>query len=230
MAVKGNRYAARGTKHTRGRKTAYRPEYAKRVFNLVLLKGNECTDKAIADHFEVSGACICRWKQRFHEFREAIDRAKEMDSIVAKSMYRKAIGYKIDSEELFFNKDATCPNCSALDRADPKCRLCGGSLKGVVTRVPIRKRYPPDTKACLAILARQHKSWVTRRAVEFAGTDGGPIVLSLDEVDVSELSNETLEAIQRDIENKRRRIEKGAKGDDKGRGNDLEDLAAAERR
>lgn len=208
-APKGNRYAANGIKHTRGRKTTYQPQYAKQVYKLILLHGPDTTEENIANHFEVSVGCIRKWKRVHQDFRDAIGSAKQQDGRVADSMYRRAIGYSHRSEEILFDPKSLCNKCSGSGTNQDdgeQCKKCVGSGK-LIIRVPTRKKYAPDTKAGLSILARIDRSWQPKRAIEFTGTDDGPIKVDLSQIDTNQLGQETLdkiaELIQKDLADKK---------------------------
>jgi hypothetical protein len=85
-------------KRGRGRPTAYKPEYAEKVFKLCLLGA---IDDEIADFFEVAVATINNWKHQHPDFLDAMRRGKtEADAEVAHSLYKKATGYSYETERL----------------------------------------------------------------------------------------------------------------------------------
>jgi hypothetical protein len=75
-----------------GRPTKYKPEYNKQVYKLALLGA---TDKEFADFFDVTEQTINNWKEKEPEFFESIKKGKiKADAKVAKSLYKRALGYK----------------------------------------------------------------------------------------------------------------------------------------
>ncbi len=118
-----------------GRPSKYRPEFAKQATKLCLLGA---TDAELARFFEVSEATLNTWKKAHPEFLEALKTGKEeADAQVAKSLFRRALGYSHPATKIF---------------ADPKT----GS-EHVVHYV---ERYPPDTVACIFWLKnRQPDKW-----------------------------------------------------------------------
>lgn len=86
-------------KRTRGRPSAYKPEYAKQAAKLCALGA---TERDIADFFEVAEFTIRRWKQAHPEFCAALKVGKEpADDRVEQSLYRKATGYSFDAVKIF---------------------------------------------------------------------------------------------------------------------------------
>jgi len=80
-----------------GRPSKYNPEHhPKSAFKLALLGA---TDKEMASIYEVEEKTINNWKKEFPEFLQALKDGKdEADSKVAKSLYKRALGY--DFEEI----------------------------------------------------------------------------------------------------------------------------------
>ena len=75
-----------------GRPTEYKEEYNEQVYKLCLLGA---IDKDIADFFDIQESTLNLWKKKHPEFMEAIKDGKEKaDAEVAKSLYKRAIGYK----------------------------------------------------------------------------------------------------------------------------------------
>jgi len=76
-------------KRTRGRPTAYKPEYAETVLKLCLLGA---TDAEIGDFYGVSEQTINTWKKKHPDFLESIKSGKQKaDANVATSLYQTAI-------------------------------------------------------------------------------------------------------------------------------------------
>jgi hypothetical protein len=128
-----------------GRPTAYQPGYAKQAKKLCLLGA---TDTDLAKFFEVAVSTISKWKVDQPEFSEALKAGKEgADSAVAKSLYRRALGYKHRAVKIV---------------ADAKT--------GAEHIVPYTEHYPPDTTAAIFWLKnRRPDVWRDRQQVEHTG-------------------------------------------------------------
>jgi hypothetical protein len=137
-----------------GRPTDYREEFVEQAEKLSLLGA---TDMQIADFFEVSEATLNRWKHTYPEFCASIKLGKETaDTNVARSLYRKAIGYEFDSVKIFCGKD------------------------GEVTQVPYREIVPPSDTACIFWLKNRRKDeWRDKVETEHTGTLGVQLVHSV---------------------------------------------------
>lgn len=126
-----------------GRPTQYRAEYADLARKFCLLGA---TDADLARSFEVGEATVNRWKLAHPEFCASIKAGKEeADANVAKSLYRRALGYTHPAVKIF---------CNA----------------GEVTEAPYTERYPPDTTAAIFWLKnRKPEVWRDKQDVEHAG-------------------------------------------------------------
>lgn len=111
----------------------YKPEYAKQAAKLALLS---LTDEEIAAFFEVSIRTFTNWKKENPEFLAALKGAKELaDAKVAKRLYQRAMGYEHDDTDI-----------RVVDNQ--------------IVETPIRKIYPPDTRAAMFWLQnRQPSKW-----------------------------------------------------------------------
>jgi len=117
---------------TRGRPSAYKPEYATQAQKLCLFGA---TDIEIADFFEVSLATISNWKNQYPEFLDALKTGKSVvDERVERSLYHKAIGYTFEAVKIFMPAGATSP-----------------------VYAPYREHVPPDTTACIFWLKNRRK-------------------------------------------------------------------------
>ena len=77
-----------------GRPTDYKQEYAEQAFKLALLGA---TDKEMADLWNVNPDTVHEWKKVHPEFSESINSGKvKADAEVAKSLYKRALGYQYD--------------------------------------------------------------------------------------------------------------------------------------
>ena len=75
----------------RGRKSAYKEEFNKQAYQLCLLG---LIDEELAKTFGVSFQTLNTWKKKHPKFLESIKEGREnADSNVAKSLYKKAMGY-----------------------------------------------------------------------------------------------------------------------------------------
>lgn len=103
------------------------------------------TDADIADALDVHLATIYRWKALYPEFCDAIKMGKEIpDDNVEMSLYRKAVGYHIDTVKVFNNQ-------------------------GEALIVPVKEYYPPDTGAIVFYLKnRRPEKWRDKQSDEVA--------------------------------------------------------------
>lgn len=77
--------------HPGGRPTDYKPEYCETVNKLALLG---LTDSQMANLLEVSEVTFNAWKKKHPEFLKSLKDGKEIaDASIAKSLYKKALGY-----------------------------------------------------------------------------------------------------------------------------------------
>jgi hypothetical protein len=101
------------------------------------------TDNELAQLFGVTFVTINDWKLRYPEFALALKVGKEpVDDKVERSLLQKATGFWIDSEKVF------CTD-------------------GIVTRVPTREYYPPDTGAlCFWLKNRRPDIWRDKHEID----------------------------------------------------------------
>lgn len=132
-----------------GRPTKFNTRMCPKVRKLALLGA---TNEQIADFLEISTATLHNWMQEHPLFVSALKQGREKaDAAVAKSLYRRALGYKHKAVKIF---------------ADPK--------SGAEKVVEYEEQYAPDTTACIFWLKnRRPDLW--RDRVEHTGKDGGPI-------------------------------------------------------
>lgn len=200
-APKGNQYA-KGNRGGPGRPTLYRPNYhPRKVFELFHLRDMTC-EKA-AKIFDISLETFYVWLDKHEEFFTQYREARDfIDSKVAVSLREAAMGHRKNTEKIFHDKDAICPNCDGLGKVGPrgnktKCVECGGTGRGRVVRVKTKTYFPPDVGAAKFHLMNR-QGYKNTKAVEWDGSvtineDG-------DSIDVDMLSPETREMILRDIE------------------------------
>lgn len=134
-----------------GAPTKFNTRMCPRVYKLALLGA---TDTQIADFLGISTATLDAWKNEHPRFLSSLKRGKDAaDAMVAKSLYRRALGYKHKAVKIF---------------ADPKT--------GAEKVVEYIEHYAPDTTACIFWLKnRQRAAWRDRIDTEITGKDGGPI-------------------------------------------------------
>lgn len=137
-ASKGNKNA-KGNKGG-GRKSEYRPEYAKQALKLCLMGA---TDKDLAEFFGVTVRTINRWKKDKIEFMSSLKKGKdEADANVASMLYHRATGY-----------------------SHPDVHI--SNYKGKITVTELTKHYPPDTTAAIFWLKnRQPDKWREKHEVD----------------------------------------------------------------
>jgi hypothetical protein len=142
-----------------GRPTKFLPEYAKQAYHLALLGA---TDADLARAFAVQLSTVALWKRRHPDFSDALKRGKdEADSNVAKSLYRRALGYSHPAVKII--------------------TVARGANQGSeVEEVPYMERYPPDTVAAIFWLKnRRPDLWRDKRDVEHSGEIAASGVLAV---------------------------------------------------
>lgn len=86
-----------------GRPTVYKPEYVELAQNYALLGA---TDEQMGKFFGVADRTFQKWKKKHPEFVQALKSGKaDADANVAKSLYRRAIGYAHPAVKMFVVKD-----------------------------------------------------------------------------------------------------------------------------
>lgn len=105
-----------------GRPSKYKKEYCKIAESMCKLGA---TDNDVADALEINIATITRWKHSHPEFCASLKAGKApSDDRVEASLYKKAVGYYVDSVKIFNNQ-------------------------GEELVVPYREYIHPDTTACI---------------------------------------------------------------------------------
>jgi hypothetical protein len=117
--------------------SSYDPVICELVLDYSLLGA---TLAEIATLLEISFPTLLSWRDKHPEFRAALLEGKEIaDARVAKSLYRRAIGY-----------------------SHPDMHIC--VIDGQVIQTPVVKHYPPDTAAAFIWLQnRRRGDWKHRR-------------------------------------------------------------------
>lgn len=133
---------------SRGRPTAYKPEYAKQAEMLCRLGA---TDEELAAFFEVNRETIRRWSHAHEEFCGAMKSGKEhADERVERSLYARATGYTYDAVRIFMPAGASAP-----------------------VYAEYQEHVPPDTAACFIWLKnRRPDLWRDKREVNHSGAIG----------------------------------------------------------
>lgn len=116
---------------------------------------NGCTDKELAEVFEVSESTLNLWKQKHPKFSEAIKKGKRIaNAEVAASLFKRATGaFTLPAVKIFQHE--------------------GQSYEHEYT-----ERFPPDTTAAIFFLKnRDPEHWRDRQQHEVSGPGGGPVQL-----------------------------------------------------
>ena len=124
----------------KGRPTRYKSEYAEQAYKYCLLGAD---DKRMAELFGVDERTINRWKIDHPDFCQSMKEGKDIaDAEVAKSLYKRATGYKIDTVKVF-------------------------QFQGEPVIVPVVEEIAPDTGAAMAWLKnRQRSKWNDKQEIE----------------------------------------------------------------
>lgn len=144
------------------RPSSYSEEYAEQAFKLCLLG---FTDAELATFFEVCEATINNWKLEHPEFLESIKSGKVIaDSGVANSLHSRAMGAEWEEQQAIKVKKVIYDNGKKISEVEE------------VVTVPVTRRDPPDTTACIFWLKNRRKAeWRDKQEHEVTGADGGPI-------------------------------------------------------
>lgn len=134
------------------------PEVIQETYGLAMLG---LTNKQLAMHFGVSQETIQYWSRTNPEFHQALHKGRTESSIaVVESLYARAIGYEHDSVKFF--KDTVTEK-----EFDEEGNIIKERSYGRIIKQPYRKKYPPDVKAAIKILAvRDREYWGEAYKVE----------------------------------------------------------------
>lgn len=143
---------ANSSKRSRGRPSAFKPEYCRQAQKLCDLGA---TDEEIAEFFGTSARSLYRWKERHPEFCQALKAGKEKaDERVIRSLYHRAVGYTYDAIQI-------------------------NVFQGVPVITPHKEHVPPDVTAAIFWLKnRQPEKWRDKHEHSHDGT----LDVNLDEV------------------------------------------------
>lgn len=133
-----------------GRPPKYRDEFCELATNYALLGA---TDVEMAALFGVSESAFAKWKVAYPEFLHALKKGKEVaDANVAKSLYRRAIGYSHEDTHV-------------------------SNFQGAIKLTPLVKHYPPDTVAGIFWLKnRQRGKWSDKTEVAHTVSTIGELI------------------------------------------------------
>ena len=150
-----------------GRPTEYKEEYEELAFNYALLGA---TNPELAEFFGVSTSTIGNWFNDYPKFLDAVKRGKEeADANVAKSLYKRALGYKTK-----------------------ETRVSSGGENDVIST--LEKEVPPDTTAQIFWLKnRQKDKWRDRNHIDHTtngeSINGDTILAQMSEEDLEIIEN-----------------------------------------
>jgi len=136
---------ATAKKRGRGRPTLFKPAYIQQAYDYCAVFG--ASDKQLAEYFKVDEATLSRWKVAHPEFCESLKAGKEEFDTknVEKALRDRALGYEHDDVHI-------------------------SNYQGEITVTPIKKKYPPDTTACIFWLKnRQPDKWRDKQELEHSG-------------------------------------------------------------
>lgn len=125
---------------------------------------NGCTDKELAEVFEVSESTLNLWKQKHPRFSESIKKGKRIaNAEVAAALFKRATGaFTLPAVKIFQHE--------------------GESYEHEYT-----ERFPPDTAAAIFFLKnRDPEHWRDKQHFEHAGRIGGaasPEEMSIEQID-----------------------------------------------
>lgn len=133
----------------RGRNSLWRPEYIEEARKLRLLG---CTEKEIAEQFDISQRTLANWKEKYSEFNEVIVNYKRIaSSNVVNALYKRAIGYDYEEEQAIKIK---------IDRDMEEVQI-----------VKVKRHAPPDIMACMYYLNNRESAHWRRNPEDNGGSD-----------------------------------------------------------
>lgn len=124
----------------------YHPDFAERVFKLMLLG---LTQEEIAAHLDVSWNRFRGWKPRHPDLVAAIKRGLDAPANLAASLYQRGCGYSHPEEKVFCTKD------------------------GDIVTYDTIKHYPPSEVAAMMFLSnRDGVRWKNQQSMDHTNSDG----------------------------------------------------------
>ncbi len=151
MAKKGlTSKQVKNKKHSGGRPTKYKPEFAEQVYKLAT-KG--FTDKELADFFKVKEQTINNWKNAHPEFFESLKKGKyELDTgKVVNSLLRRALGYQYTEKTKVLSKTAASET---------------GEAKLITVKEVTKEVAPDPTSMIFWLKNRQPDEWRDKQSIE----------------------------------------------------------------
>lgn len=148
-----------------GRPDNFRPSYIIQAEKLAFLG---LTQKEMSHFFHTTEQTLIAWKHRYPKFAEAIKSGGTIaDANVAKSLYRRATGYTINTEKIF------------LDR------------NGEIVRATTTDHLPPETNAAsLWLRNRRRQDWHDKKEIDHTITDKDKLE-TLTDADLERIINTT---------------------------------------
>ena len=136
-----------------GRPSKYQKEFDKQAFKLALLGAK---DTQVADFFEVNADTIHEWKKQYPSFSESLKKGKlHADSLVAKSLYKRALGFKFNEVTYEDILETIVDHEGDISRV-PKTKI-----------KTVKKYILPDTTAQIFWLKnRQQDQWRDKQEIE----------------------------------------------------------------
>lgn len=156
----------------RGQPTKYDPERMLPVVRAMAKLG--ATDMEFATALKIGLSTFELWARTHKEFLRAIKPPKRVaDERVERSLFRRATGYKFDSEELIpYDHIEVVTEKGQHGKPDQVRR----TVEKRVRREPIVKEVPPDTVACIFWLKNRRKDrWRDFKATELSTPPGRPL-------------------------------------------------------
>ena len=152
-----------------GRPSKYDP---KRMLPVVTAMARlAATDVEIAQALQVPLGTVEFWARQHPEFLRALKPPKKVaNERVVRSLFKRAIGYSYDSEDVFLvDHDEELPGVTP---DAPKIKV--HTKKAL--RVPVVKHVPPDTTAAIFWLKnREREQWRDYKATELSTPPGRPL-------------------------------------------------------
>lgn len=136
-----------------GRPSKYKSEYADLAYKYAILGA---IDTQLAEFFDVDLSTLNRWKVVHPEFKESINKGKQVaDAEVAYKLFKRATGYSHEATKIFNNQ-------------------------GEIITEQYVEHYPPDTGAAIFWLKNRQKAlWRDKQEIEISADDNLADTLAL---------------------------------------------------
>ncbi len=152
-----------------GPKSTFKPEIALKAYKMALYG---MTEKEMMAILNVSANTWEKWKRDHPILKEKLEKGKlPADTEVASALYKRCTGFFVDDTYITV-------------------------IKGQIVTVPIKKYFPPDTKAIQMWLSNRSKgrwSTVTHHKVEHSGE----VLHRQQQTDLSDFSTEELKVLKK---------------------------------